>query len=295
MAHVRALQQGLASPADFEHADLWWKIDDLLRYSLADVYAHKVSSHIADEHCFSPFDDWCKCWNDFADAAAARANSERPTWFTRLWNHYMQHRRHWSHLKSLVSKFHLAVAQHDCQTQEAIESSEQEVSTAVEFEWYENDLSFSTQLSSSVGEELVFQQCTSLYKELVKWLIDVDQGASRVRLVTHLEIYIAFRLSCGKDRTIRQLSEVDSVFTEATLAADYSYFKKHLLFPVLRTVLGAISEGHLDLSGVGIHFPVPAFYFGWPSDLEVQSLSELRGFVGRRPVTSSQALSRPWR
>lgn len=295
VAHVRALQQGLASPADFEHADLWWKIDDLLRYSLADVYAHKVSSHIADEHCFSPFDDWCKCWNDFADAAAARANSERPTWFTRLWNHYMQHRRHWSHLKSLVSKFHLAVAQHDCQTQEAIESSEQEVSTAVEFEWYENDLSFSTQLSSSVGEELVFQQCTSLYKELVKWLIDVDQGASRVRLVTHLEIYIAFRLSCGKDRTIRQLSEVDSVFTEATLAADYSYFKKHLLFPVLRTVLGAISEGHLDLSGVGIHFPVPAFYFGWPSDLEVQSLSELRGFVGRRPVTSSQALSRPWR
>ncbi len=299
VTHMRSLQQHLDSPDNFAHSDLWWKLDALLRQALADVYIHKVASHLSDQDRDSPESDWCSKWNSVADAQAARANRVRPSWFEKIWDGFQRYRQQWSEYSRFVQSFHLDVARIDCNrdvvpTAENVEFESEEV-----FEWFDNDLSFSTQIECAAFEFVYPDRHfgklhPELYSDFVEWIISLDQEASRARLVSFLEIFVAFRLLFCKGKTVRRLAGVDGIFSEPTFATDYSFFRK-MLVQLLRDSFGHSGEGHIDLSFLGIHMPLPAVCCGWPADVEVQSISAIKAFVNNRPVKSAQALSKPWR
>ena len=299
--HMRALQQQVDGPESFSHSDLWWDVDSLLRQSQAEVYIHKVASHLLEGDQDSPLSNWCSKWNSIVDAQAARANTVRPSWFCNIWDRFQQHRRKWKEYGRLVQSFHLDVAKQDCTDIEAAAAAAEEVEfdTELVFEWFDNDLSFSYQVESA-SAEFVFSDnhfgCLYpvLYSDFTAWIVAIDQEASRTRLVSFLEIFVAFRLLFCEGKTVRQIAGVDNIFSESTFAADFTFFKK-MLVSLLRDTFGHGGEGHIDLSFLGIHMPLVAVYCGWPTDLEVQSLSALKAFINNRPAKSAQAFAKPWR
>ena len=297
--HFRELQQNLSDFHDFEHKDLWCEIDLTLKQAVSEVYIHKVASHVPPECCFSPQDDWCQHWNKVVDAQACRANSSRPRWFQRIWDQYQSYREEWKLKARKLSAFHLAVARKDIDTQEQTQFCDEITADCIEFERLDNDFSLSRQLSTLQDTEFVFDSassnakfpvCTNL---LLHWLIETDQVAASVRLVSFLELFVSFRLNCGNGRTLRQIDGIDNFFVEASFASDFRHFRQ-LLVPLLKSAAGHSGEGFVDLSCINIFTPLPAIFCGWTAESEVQSLSALRAFVGDRPVYSSQALSKPW-
>ena len=298
--HFRELQQNLANFQDFEHTDLWSEIDLALKQAVSEIYIHKVASHVPSESCFSPQDDWCQHWNGVADAEANRANFSRPSWFQRIWNRYISHREAWKSKVQRLSAFHLAVANKDIESKEQMHFCEEPAVDGIAFERFDNDYSLSQQLATLQDVEFVFDSksanatfpvCTNL---LQNWLIEIDQAASSMRLVSYLELFVCFRLNCGNGRTLCQIDGVDNIFVEASFASDFRHFRQ-LLVPLLKTAAGRSGDGFVDLSQVGIFMPLPACFCGWTAECEIQTLSALRAFVGQRPVHSAQALSKPWK
>ena len=283
--HFRELQQNLASFTDFEHTDLWSEIDLALKQTVSEVYIHKVASHVPLESCFSPQEDWCQHWNGVVDTQASRANLSRPAWFQQVWDRFHSYREEWKLKVQKLSAFHPAVAHKDIETKLQMHFCEESAVESIEFERFENDLSLSRRLSTLQDVEFVFDPksanaiypvCTNL---LLLWLIETDQVASSMRLVSYLELFVQFRLHCGNGRTLRQIDGIDDIFAEASFASDFRHCS---------------GDGFVDLSSVNIFMPLPAIYCGWTADCEVQSLSAIRAFVGHRPVFSAQALSKPW-
>eukprot|EP00435_Cladocopium_sp_Y103_P028210 s1936_g7.t1 len=58
--NLRHLLLGTGRSEMFEHADLWRKIEALLKVTLATVHVHKVASHTEDEHCTDPIHDFAR-------------------------------------------------------------------------------------------------------------------------------------------------------------------------------------------------------------------------------------------
>lgn len=299
VTHMRALQQQVDGPDSFSHPDLWWEVDSLLRGSLAEVYIHKVASHLSEEDQDSPLSNWCSKWNGIVDSQAARANTVRPPWFCKIWESFQLYRRQWQEYGKLVQSFHLDVAKQDCTDVEAAAVEEVDFSTELVFEWFDNDLSFSNQIESA-SAEFVFSAphfgslYPTLYSDFTAWIVAIDQEAARTRLVSFLELFVAFRLLFCEGKTVRQLAGLDGIFSEATFAADFSFFKK-MIVSLLRDTFGHGGEGHIDLSFLGIHMPLVAVYCGWPADVEVQSMTALKAFINNRPAKSAQAFAKPWR
>ena len=114
-----------------------------------------------------------------------------------------------------------------------------------------------------------------------------------MRIVSLLELFVSFRLHRGGDPLCVAVGEVDR-YSSITLARDFAFFKKVLSALEFATAPHWV-YGSVDLSQVNI-FPLQrGLWIGWPSDLEVSTLVALREFVGRRPVTSAQGLTRPWK
>eukprot|EP00435_Cladocopium_sp_Y103_P025615 s3418_g6.t1 len=93
VTHLRELLQGTANFHEFEHADLWQKIHRLLHIMLPTVYVHKVASHLDPESSVGPVEDFARCWNDLADRQAKLANQQRPAFFQRVWQKFLDYRR----------------------------------------------------------------------------------------------------------------------------------------------------------------------------------------------------------
>lgn len=298
--HFRALQQNLAGHQDFEHADLWCEIELTLQKLTSEVYIHKVASHMSEDLCFSPQDDWCRYWNGVADSQANQAQGSRPPWFQRVWDKYQSYRSDWKRNVRQLSAFHLAVAQKDIQVQEQQQFCEEISVEDIAFERFENDFALSGQLFLLQDSEFVFDPQSDSAKfpfctnTLIAWLIHTDQEAASVRLVSFLELFVCFRLSCGKGRTLRQIDGIDTVFTEASFASDFRHFRR-LIFSLLKAAGMSVGDGFANLSSISIFMPLPGIYLGWTTESEVQSLEALRAFVGHRPIRSAQALSKPWR
>ena len=82
--HLRDLQKRIGNAKDFEHSDLWVQVEQKLATSIADIYVHKVASHMLPQDCTGPVEDFACFWNDKADRQAALANQCRPSFFTRV-------------------------------------------------------------------------------------------------------------------------------------------------------------------------------------------------------------------
>lgn len=293
--HFRELQQGTHQPSDFENTDLWQSIAYHLEQSSATVRIHKVSSHIDPEACEDPLDDWCREWNTAVDRQAAIANVSRPGWFMRVWNAFQGHRQHWIHLAKLASDFHLEFAHFDC-TDTSCAEDDFSLDVPV-LEYFENTAALATrlqQIDQLVWTTDVEPAHQTLYKELSSFLVACDSQAARARLVSHVELFVAFRCSRQTEKTLRQDAGYDNIFISATFASDLQFFRK-ILKSICLFSNGPFCEGFVDLSQLDIHTPLPAVLLGWPTCIEAQTWAELSRFVGARPIRNAQAFAKPWR
>ncbi len=292
--HFRQIQQGIHGPADFENTDLWKAVTTLLDQSAAAVRIHKVTSHLDAEACDTPLEEWCRKWNAAADRQAAIANTSRPQWFNRVWSSYQTHRRQWIRFVKLASDFHLEIAHFDCTDTSCTE--EDFVEEVPVLESFENGVILASRLLQI--DELVWNTIPepaqqTLYKELCSWLVACDSQAARSRLVSHVELFVAFRKSRQPGRTLRQEAGCDNLFVTATFASDLQFFRK-ILKSICTFSCTPFCEGFVDLSALNITIPLPGLFIGWPASLEAQVWNELIQFVGCRPIKNAQAFSKPW-
>lgn len=77
VSHFKELQQGLATPECFEHADLWRQVQMLLREATVELLINKVYSHDVESASQSLMEDFCRIWNNRADHQAELANMFR--------------------------------------------------------------------------------------------------------------------------------------------------------------------------------------------------------------------------
>eukprot|EP00438_Fugacium_kawagutii_P024384 Skav213360 [mRNA] locus=scaffold317:292453:295758:+ [translate_table: standard] len=289
----RAIQQGFATAADYEHSDLWQDIQDHLKYC-TDVLIHKVYSHDMPS---SPLEDFCRKGNASANTQAEVANSMRPGWFMRVYDGFVSYQSVWLRRVKLYTAFVASIAQQDCVSQSdgADENCTEDHEHPV-FETCPNDASLSHSLASLDGRTDLFEDghpyhFQEVFHRLRRWLCDTDSGSATSRSVTLLEIYFAFRIFAFDGIHISGEQVIDR-YSSVTVAADYSYFKRLLMW--LLRVSGIDLSGSISLPEVNILLRVPTLKMGWPAAVAQQTFDMLSRFVHRRPITSTQSLARPW-
>ena len=244
--HLRDLLRGTGVSSTFEHADLWKQISNLLQVVRAEIVPHKVVSHLAASECIGPLEDWTRRWNAAADTQADLANLTRPPFFEKVWTRFQQFRRTWQFRVQLMTQFQVEVASQDCTD----ESPELEVEAAglevshFDFVRCQNTADVSVYLSTWLDMSGSFQSNLGSHAEqillqLCQWLIEVDSSASEMRLVSWVEIYVAFRIHCGGGPLSVASGEVDR-YSLVTLARDMSFFRK--LLKCLITILESLGR-----------------------------------------------------
>ena len=301
--HIRSLQAGTAEVESFEHQDIWQQISVALTATTAAVYIHKVPSHDQEEFCTSPFEDWLREGNGLADFQAALANHQRPAWFNRVWTGYQEFRARWKHLVSLLTAFHVAIAEQDVRPLEAspeddVAEGSNEAFSLPNFEYAPNLGQTAAQFrvmpdlhtSFLPAHDHIFQR---LCVQLCRWIIEQDEGAIQMRQVSLLELYVSFRVTIPGKLPLLTAGEVQSHFRVITFASDFSFFKRILRHLYRQAALPWTSDT-VNLSFIHVLHPQLSLLLGWPSDIEQSALSLLRDFIGHRPITSAQALAKPW-
>ena len=295
--HVRDLQRKAAVPDDFDHSDLWHIIAGVLQTSRANIWIHKAKGHDEEELCENPLEDFCRVGNDKADQQAVLTNSRRPPFFERVWERYIQFRRVWKRRVAQLTAYQVAIAQAEITDENTFEDDQfQDSVSHFDFEKFPNSAEVSVQLSTlsegdmpfSNSHDAVFRQHAV---QIFRWIISEDQQASFMRQVSLLEMYVCYRCSLAGKRPLLELGQSVTLFAVVSFASDFSYFKKVYRFICKWSKLDWVT-GSVDLSLVRILNPPPARCLGWRNDNV--SLALLSDFVGRRPVTSAQALARPW-
>ena len=164
-------------------------------------------------------------------------------------------------------------------------------------EYFENSAAFASrlqQIDQLVWNTNIEPAHLTLYKELCSFLVACDSQAARARLVSHAELFVAFRCSRQPERTLRQDAGYDNIFVSATFASDLQFFRK-ILKSICHFSNGSFCESFVDLSAIDIFIPLPALTIGWPTSIEAQTWAELSRFVGARPIRNAQAFAKPWR
>ena len=196
---VRELLLGVCDPYGVDHSDFWLQVDSLLRMSIATVYIHKVASHTAATDSQSPVEDFAREGNDRADFQARLANQTRPRFFTQVWRKYCEYRRVWKGRVALAVAFHSHIAKCDCSItrhHEGVDHEDEEVSHFSEcLEKSPNTAQFHVQLLPLRDTNFWFSEhheshFVSTCHKVVAWLIELDQSASDMRIVSSVEIYV---------------------------------------------------------------------------------------------------------
>lgn len=260
---VRGYQQHTINLYDLEHADLWADLFDQLAQATATVRIHKVVSHVSPDECGSPLEDWCRVWNHRADLQAGLANLQRPAWFVKVHDAFCAHRKSWMHWAALMRAFHLEVARQDC-SDKGEDPEVEEVYTLSSVARFPNDAAL-VPAFQFVLDHLPFDDAAHvsaaypvLYRQLAEWLWQQDSGALEKRLVSYIEIYVAFRLSRDEDYPLLVSSGVSAPMVQVTFGADFRFFKQ-LLKSILE-VAGAVQfEGYVHLASAHIFTPQPGF------------------------------------
>ena len=296
--HARAIYLKSASPKDFEHADLWERVQKVMLAATASIYFHKVPAHDDESACCSPYEDWCRIHNAKADFQAGLTNLQRPIYFERIWQGYIAYRRQWKNLVREQVAFQLAVAKFDTerkseQTQQ-VESEDEDCD--VQFPHEPNQALLAVQLQERHDVEISFSDHhTQLFRkvcvQLRTWILDVDSEAISMRPVTLLELYVVFRTSFVGKFPLLADERRPGLFETYTFAVDFSFFKKvwrHLAkWANFEWTSCQFSLRHLNILN-----PQPAVWIGWDFTQEASNL--LKDFIGNRPIQSAQALAKPW-
>eukprot|EP00438_Fugacium_kawagutii_P018121 Skav206112 [mRNA] locus=scaffold3597:189852:194876:+ [translate_table: standard] len=297
--NLRILLSGSGNPESFAHADLWCEVDRQLRGLFASVYVHKVASHVHPEDGLNPTEDFAIRWNAVADLQAKLAQDSRPSYFVGLWRRYCEFRRVWRHRVRLVTAFHLEIAAVDCHSVSSVDADEEieqisPLSDCVDSS--PNLASLHAQFLPFGSEQLLFDiqpdhHFVRVCSVLRQWIVDQDQGAATMRPVSFFEMYFVVRRLLQQN--FHRLTGVVS-FTEPTVAADFRLFKR-MLIPFLDAagVGGRHLSGHLRV--VGVYAPQLSIVMGISFGESELVLGEVGSFVGQRPITSAQGMSRPWR
>ena len=289
----RYIQTHDCLPADSDLADLWQLVETAFASSLAEVFIHKVAAHGALMQAKSPLEEWCIQWNNAADAAAVVANQNRPASFQRA---YEAHRKAWLDQKQIlreITQLHLAIAQIDFASPTATPDQTDEPAAVLQMlPWYveateECPIDWLHQIAHS--SEFSFGTLSRVHQ----WLLDLEGSADFVCEVSCLEIYFAFSLDLGSPFSAL-LGSSQNPFVQLTVAADFSLFRKclDLLFRRLEARPQYIQ---CTLAETGVVCGQIGLPFAWQYLTGLRVHEAIRSFVGSRPVTNHQGLSRPWR
>ena len=297
--HLRELLLGTGDPEKFEHSDLWRQIATLVHFSMANIHVHKVASHVDVQDSTGPLDDFTKKWNDLADFQAKLANNSRPRFFQQVWQKYVDYRSVWRRRVALITAFHIDIAAFDCakpSTDVSEDSWEEEVSPILScIDVVPNTATFHLPLLALRDSEIWLEDqfdhhFVTVSQQLLNWLIDQDQSASHMRLVSFLEIYVLYREFLGGP--VGGLNAFNR-YVVPTFAADFRIFKKMITNIFSKAgVSGQVSSQHLVAAGVLV--PQLSVQFGLCHDLSVRAVQLLIKFVGTRPITCAQGFSKPY-
>ena len=197
---LRDLLQGTGDASKFDHTDLWKEIETSLNVARAEIVPHKVVSHLPLAECQGPLEEWTREWNKAADEQADLANMTRPNFFTRARTRFQKYRTDWKNRVKLITSFHLAIAAQDCtgEVHHTHEDDHEFEFSHFDFVTSQNTAAVSVHLSTW-HETGVF--CTRLgsaadhiLAQFGHWIQSVDASASEMRLVSVLEIFVAFRV-----------------------------------------------------------------------------------------------------
>ena len=292
--HLRDLLRGVADWKMWEHSDLWQQVDEVLRQSTAEIVVHKVASHLEAEDCFGPIEDFARYWNSVADKQAGVANLCRPSFFMKVWIKYQAFRQRWKHHVGLLTKFQLAIANTDCNSETSFDDGPEPTEVS-HFDFVRHDNTSEVCVLAvpdlfSHDQDARFQTVTLA---LLQWLSIQDREAASMRLVGLVEVYVGFRIFGYHKRPLSLGSDLQGPLSVVTFAADFRYFKKCFRWLCDRAMI-PWKSGMVDLSEILIFTPQPAIMLGWKGEVESTVLSALSDFIGHRPIRTAQGFSKPW-
>ena len=298
---LRHLQVVASFPVDLDNSDVWRLIWDELQAMRRLLRIHKVPAHQDESKASDPLTEWAIRNNNLVDEAACAVNRARPAWFMSVWSRFVGA---WQRQRRLLSRFaqlHLAIAEFDTD-KPARHSDQMEVDDLVldmANRHFEPISGFVSEGADSLRIDWIVQ--ASLHSEfsfsslsrLHSWALHLEGCADFECFVSHVELFVAFRLHRCEPISSICGACVENPFLPQTMAGDLQVFRG--LLKTWSEWMGfEFVQDYVDLSLCGIHVAQPAVWFPWSFDV-CSLVDELRQFVGRRPVTSAQGFSRPWR
>eukprot|EP00438_Fugacium_kawagutii_P020260 Skav218155 [mRNA] locus=scaffold4591:37336:49156:+ [translate_table: standard] len=199
VTNARLILRHVFDPQAVEHEDIWQSITDLLQSTEAEISFHKVPSHDQEQWCASPLEDFARVWNTCVDAQATIANQSRPAFFNLVWEKHQEYRRNWKERVRKMTAFQVDVAKIDCQRTPEVTDDVEEDLVPFDFDWSPNMAQVSVQLQPWVDNENLFTHMHDSHfrricAQFLHWISEVDISASRMRSVSLIEIYVAYRL-----------------------------------------------------------------------------------------------------
>eukprot|EP00438_Fugacium_kawagutii_P024523 Skav231374 [mRNA] locus=scaffold1586:776664:778895:+ [translate_table: standard] len=298
--HLRQLLQQTEHPDEWEHSDLWHRVDRQLRVLFVTVHVHKVASHVDEAESLDPCEDFAIRWNSLADLQSRLAQGSRPSYFVNLWSRYSGFRRLWRRRVALLSSFHVAIAARDCHSDNVVQDEdvlEEQVSPLSHcIDAMPNTASFHAQFLQYQDDENLFaivqdHLFVKVCGFLSRWIVAQDQLATVMRPVSFVEFYVVVRRFLGDHLTGLGGG---SRFCHPTFSADFRIFRQMLTkFFQAIGVRGMHPSGHLSV--VGVHVVQTSVTMGIGLDDSEYVLCSLRDFVGCRPIVNSQGFARPYR
>ena len=284
-------------PDDISNRDLWEGLEGELQQCLAKVVCHKVSSHLEEDQCTSPLEDWTRFWNACADAAAVAANQWRPGWFSRVHNRYVDHWQTQTQWLKEVSSLHLAIASADLQARQHRRAPMREDEEELIIERRFGTASWTP--SESFDESWRRSEHTREFDldvsfRFCRWVRSLNEDAEVFCSVTLFEIMLGFGCFAGLGESWQGFSQHRNPFSWPTAAAELRSFKQFFRawckVESFRPVYSRIA-----LEPVNVLCGLEAVLFPWPDWIEQKVLQTIPQFIGRRPITNCQGLSRPLR
>ena len=199
--HLRDLRRGVVDAGGFEQFDLWDKIQSLLPVAVCDIYVHKVASHTTEGSSCEVHADFARLGNAAADFQAGISNQSRHPFFAQIWDGYLSYRRVWGRRVRLLTSMAVDFARFDCDNVAPSNLNEdhdvEEVSPLLCIDTRFNNAQFHVHLLPLLDSDWFLTKHDFRFRQvggrLVEWLIQTDQSASTMRLVSYVELYVCFR------------------------------------------------------------------------------------------------------
>ena len=286
------LSTGSIAP-DISNEDLWHELADAVAATSAGYVCHKVSAHEDPGTTESPVEDWALVWNGRADTAAKVANWNRPAWFCQIHQEFLAAWSQSAEQLELVAALHLAIAERDVmiRTPRALEGDEEEIIIERVIGTPQWSVSTSsTERLRELPERTNFTvQALACFSQ---WVCSLEANIERHCEVTFLELWFGFRSFLFVSEGVDSLSSSKNPFHQTTCAAELRIFRQLFRFWVRRHGL-QMKYSRTCLVDVGVLVGLDAVMFPWSDEVEQQVLRQVRQFVGARPISNCQGLSRP--